>query len=75
MNYGKRVLDTVSIQRRTCREILIHSGWARPGPSKAIRKPSPPRSPPGHRNRAPTPSHKDVVLLQQFTPFPMLPAS
>jgi hypothetical protein len=20
------------------------------------------------------PSHKDVVLLQQFTPFPMLPA-
>ena len=55
---------------RTCREMLIPQRMARPGPSKAISKPSPavftsqPRT-------AQLPSHDDVVLLQQFTPFPV----
>jgi hypothetical protein len=64
-------LDTVSMpNERTCREMLIPQRMARPGPSKAVRQPSQPCSPPGH-GTAPTPSHDDVVLLQQFTPFPV----
>jgi hypothetical protein len=68
-------LDTVSMpNERTCREMLIPQ---RMGPAGSIKSDQetipPPCSPPGH-GTAPTPSHKDVVLLQQFTPFPMLPA-
>jgi hypothetical protein len=63
-------LDTVSMpNERTCREMLIPQ---RMGPAGSIKSDQetipPPCSPPGH-GTAPTPSHKDVVLLQQFTPF------
>src|SRR5713226_84345 len=71
MNYGKRVSTRcrcpTSVPAARCSS---HSGWARPGPSKRSGNHPPPRSPPGH-GTAPTPSHKDVVLLQQFTPFPV----
>jgi len=55
---------------RTCREMLIPQ---RMGPAGSIKSDQeiipPPYSPPGH-GTAPTPSHNDVVLPQQFTPFP-----
>ena len=46
-------LDTVSMpNERTCREMLIPQRMARPGPSKAIRKPSPAAFASRPRNRA-----------------------
>ncbi len=52
MNYGKG-LDTVSMpNERTCREMLIPQRMAGPGPSKAIRKPSPAVFTSRPRNRA-----------------------
>ena len=45
-NYGKRVSTrcrcVTSVPVPTCREMLIPQGMARPGPSKAIRKPCKP---------------------------------
>ena len=53
MNYGKRVSTRcrcpTSVPAARCSS---HSGWARPGPSKAIRKPSPAAFASRPRNRA-----------------------
>jgi hypothetical protein len=51
--------------------MLIPQRMARPGPSKAISKPSPRRVHLPATEPRQLPSHNDVVLLRQFTPFPV----
>ena len=71
MNYGKRVSTRcrcpTSVPAERCSS---HSGWPGRVHQKRSGNNPPPCSPPGH-GTAPTPSQKDVVLLQQFTPFPV----